>query len=153
MAGWKSFGYKKRKAGMKTKNFHVGIKALIINNNKVLILQENKKSTTAFSLPGGRIDEGEGIDHALKRELREELGIKSYKKGKLLHVFERLDYGKKEASLMIIVYAVEANASSIKLSHEHLSYRWVGRKDLSQFNIEGETLNPEIIMVLEKVLK
>jgi mutator protein MutT len=137
---------------MKIKNFHVGVKAVIIQNNKALVLEENSKRNT-FSLPGGKVDEGEGIDQGLKRELKEEIGLTEYKKGPLLHAFERTDYGKKNAGLLILVYLVEANISNIRLSYEHKGFKWVGKKDLSWFNKNDNHLNKDLKAVLENLLK
>lgn len=56
------------------KNFHIGIKAVIVQNNKALLLKDPRFN--GYDLPGGRIDKDEDIEEALKRELFEELGLK-----------------------------------------------------------------------------
>ncbi len=50
----------------------IPLKALIVNSGKVLLVRD---SGGAWELPGGRINEGEKIEEALKRELMEELGV------------------------------------------------------------------------------
>ena len=53
------------------------VAGLFCKEGRVLVCQ--RKSTSQFSLkwefPGGKVEEGEGHEDALRRELREELGI------------------------------------------------------------------------------
>jgi len=136
---------------MSEKNFHIGIKAVIVNKGKALVLKDLRFN--GYDLPGGRIDSGEGIEVALKRELDEELGLKKFTIGELLHVFERLDYGNKKASLMLIYFKVTAKIAKIKLSKEHSQYQWISKKDLSEISNKGEFRNEGIKTVLGMVLK
>jgi ADP-ribose pyrophosphatase YjhB (NUDIX family) len=53
--------------------YRVSLKVIIRNaTDEVLLVKENGPG---WSLPGGGIDHGEKIDHALKRELYEEVLI------------------------------------------------------------------------------
>ncbi len=53
--------------------YRVAVKALIINNKKLLVIQELDDEW--WSVPGGGIDYGEDAEAALKRELEEEIGV------------------------------------------------------------------------------
>ncbi|HZW60779.1 MAG TPA: NUDIX domain-containing protein [Candidatus Babeliales bacterium] len=55
--------------------FYVGIKGVIVNNNKVLLLKSKSKIDDGqfWDLPGGRMESNETIQEALIRELIEEL--------------------------------------------------------------------------------
>ncbi len=55
-------------------NHTLGVGAVIIDNNKVLLIKD--KIWKQFKLPGGYIDDKENISHALQREVLEETGIK-----------------------------------------------------------------------------
>lgn len=134
------------------KNFHIGIKAVIVNMGRVLVLKDPKRYQ-GYDLPGGKIDQGETIEEALKRELEEELGLKKFKLGDLLHAFERTDYEKGDIRLMLIFYKVEAKISNIRLSNEHTSFAWISKKDLNEVIAKGEIRNEGVKLALEKALK
>src|SRR6266481_3249169 len=51
----------------------VSVKAIIIRDGKFLCLKDPKN---IWELPGGRVEFGESMEDALKRELLEELGFK-----------------------------------------------------------------------------
>lgn len=52
--------------------YRVAARALIIQDNKVLLVQESEKW---WAFPGGGIDHGETIELSLRREVEEELGV------------------------------------------------------------------------------
>lgn len=112
----------------KPKKYYIGVKAAIVKNGKVLLVENVPSKNNRFSFPGGKIDEGESIEKALKRELKEELNINSSKIIELLDVFERFDY-KKGIGLMLLIYKVKANTKNMKVSNEHIGFRWIDKKE------------------------
>lgn len=127
---------------MKSKLFHIGIKAVILKDGKVLVLKDTRKYE-GFDLPGGKIDQDESIEQALKRELGEELGeelgLENFVQKELLYVYERPDYKKGNIHLMLVFYKGEADITDIKLSEEHTSFEWISKDDLetAQFRNSG----------------
>ena len=60
------------------KNFNIGVKAVIVQRGKALVLKEKdirNSRVEIFDLPGGRIEDEEPAEQTLERELKEELGI------------------------------------------------------------------------------
>lgn len=56
--------------------FHVGIKAVIINDaGELLLVREAKHDTAYWDVPGGRVEPGENFMATLSRELREEIAV------------------------------------------------------------------------------
>ena len=51
------------------------VRAIIINNNKVLTFKRVKKDLVYFVFPGGGVEQGENFEGAMKRECKEELGV------------------------------------------------------------------------------
>lgn len=56
-----------------TKNYLVGVGAVIISNDTLLVVKD--KYVDGYKLPGGHIDKHESLKDALLREVREETGI------------------------------------------------------------------------------
>ena len=57
----------------------VGVRAAILNNEKKVLLalrgQKAKNERGKWEIPGGSVEFGETLEEALKREIREELGV------------------------------------------------------------------------------
>lgn len=134
-----------------SKKYQIGIKGVIVKNKKALIVENTNNQSNKYSLPGGQIDKGESIKQALEREIREELGIKKIKIGRLLNVFERMDQAQDNKGLMVVVYQIEANTAKIKLSSEHVDYKWVNKKELLSLD-KKNNFNKGIVKALLSVL-
>ena len=65
----------------------VGVKALIVKNDKLLLIKYKDRKSVHYNLPGGGIRRGESVRKALKREVYEETGLK-VSVGQLLLVSE-----------------------------------------------------------------
>jgi 8-oxo-dGTP diphosphatase len=51
------------------------VRAIIIKNNKILLLKRKKDNIVYWVLPGGQVENGEINELALARECQEELGV------------------------------------------------------------------------------
>lgn len=51
------------------------VRAIIIKNNKILLLKRKKDNIVYWALPGGQVELGEINELALARECQEELGV------------------------------------------------------------------------------
>ena len=90
------------------------VKALIKDDNKILVLEEVYKNKTYYHLPGGGIEYLEEAENALIREVDEEIGfkIKAFSFYKLIsNIFELDDMKAHE---VVQVYNVELE-SDVKL--------------------------------------
>lgn len=54
-------------------NFNYRSAAVILSNNKLLVMKDDKSAH--YYLPGGRVRFNERADDALSREIKEEIGI------------------------------------------------------------------------------
>ena len=113
---------------MAMKTFYVGIKGVIIHDDKVLLLRADggKGRRDIWEMPGGRIDDDETAQQALNRELNEELtNITDISIGGVLHA-ARLPWDIDGTnSLVLIFYKVNANfEGDPKIGEEHMDWRW-----------------------------
>ncbi len=115
------------------KTFYVGIKAVIIKDDKVLILHTNvnKERPDMWEVPGGRIDDEESIEQALLRELKEELpNIKAIVMEEIVDAYRLNKDIDGDKSLVLVFYKVSADFDgNPKISDEHVEYEWATEKE------------------------
>lgn len=113
---------------MSEKLFNVGIKAVIIKDGKVLIVNNTKGF---WEVPGGRMDGDETIEQTLRRELKEELpNIKNVKIGELSGVVRVHKDIKENVSLVLVFYKVSSDFDGEpRLSGEHEAYQWATKEE------------------------
>lgn len=120
--------------------FHLGIKALIINSqNKILLLQVNPHKSindsvaNYWDIPGGRKKIGDNIIDTLIKEVMEETGMvisKDNLSKNLGYYLSNIRIPNKEDTqksygLIINVYQVQLqDYTIITLSDEHINYKW-----------------------------
>lgn len=108
------------------KTFYVGIKGVIVSGKKVLILRAVDKGGI-WEVPGGRINDNETVEQALRRELLEELpNIQNIHIHHLLDAYRIQKDIDNDISLVLIFYKVTAEfEGNPAISNEHIEWRWV----------------------------
>ena len=117
---------------MPPQSFHVGIKGAIAVDGRVLLLQRaGEDGARSWDLPGGRMEAGEAIERALRRELREELpSIARVDVGEFLHAAVVPGRPDEAPGLVLLFYRVLAEVPRVELSEEHVGHTWAGAADL-----------------------
>lgn len=108
--------------------------AIIVRGDLVLIAQRppDKKLGGLWEFPGGKVETGEFAEAALHRELHEELGC-TVRITKALTPFVH-DY--PWGAIELIPFLCElADESAEPHPHEHTALQWVGRWQLSSYDL------------------
>lgn len=64
---------------------HIRVTGIVIEDGRILLLDQDTDGPRSWSLPGGKVEPGERLAEALVRELREETGV-VVEPGRLLYV-------------------------------------------------------------------
>ncbi len=114
--------------------------ALIPSNGRLLLgLRPNIptiKSPGLWSTFGGRVEKAETIEEALKREIREELGV-NVRKLSLFMQYPHLEFSN--ILRHIFICELEENNSSKFVYTEEISSKWFSQKDLKRYNLSPST--------------
>lgn len=114
---------------MKTYN---AVKGLISCKDKYLILEKENFLGGKYEVSGGRKDSGETDEETLKREIKEETGLE-VEIQKLLNKWS-LDLPEKGIHLDGKTYLCKSYSDGVKLSKEHINYKWVSKDELKDLD-------------------
>lgn len=113
--------------------FYVGQKALIVKDDKILVLYRDANTP---DLPGGKVQIGElDLAQSLQREVREETGLEievgPIVGARIVRFRESSLIGnqKKTEYLYMVLHTVMHWSGEIRLSSEHMQYKWLGKDD------------------------
>lgn len=121
-----------------TDTFHLGIKALIVDDkDSMLLLRVNLKELSGYKgaaywdIPGGRLHRGDSIRETLEREVYEETGLTGIGPGVFLGSALsniRVPVGSSDVGLILFVYAFKlGHRPRIELSEEHVESSWMSK--------------------------
>jgi mutator protein MutT len=127
----------------------VVVGCLIKNNNKILLLKRGDDEDSypgLWELPGGKVEFGESLDQAVKREVREETGLE-------LNSFQLCGYfqyiiNKPDLTKYAVQINFVAETKQLKVAvTEHTDFKFVTIDELDNFNISG-SVKDQITKVL-----
>lgn len=119
----------------------VGVKVLIKNSRgDYLFLRRTKllatdSGKTSWDIPGGRINPGERLVDALKREIREETGHNMESAPELIAAQDIL-VPTKDLHVVRLTYIASEDIPEINLSYQHDEYKWVELADIASVDVE-----------------
>jgi len=106
--------------------FIIAVKSIILYNRKVLLIKRSG-GEYEWECPGGKVEFGESLEDALRREIKEETGLENIRIEQLIYAMT----GKinLETQLVGLMYLSYADNDKIALSpHEHKDFIWVDKK-------------------------
>jgi len=108
--------------------------ALVDADGRVLIAQRppGKAMAGLWEFPGGKVQEGETPEHALVRELKEELGIDVTES--CLGAFTFASHAYADFHLLMPLYLCR-KWKGIPAAHEHSALKWVRPGNLADYDM------------------
>jgi 8-oxo-dGTP diphosphatase len=116
----------------------VGIGAIIIHEGKILL--EKRKSAPGkgkWSVPGGLVDLGESIEHAVIREVKEETGL-DVAEPRLVDVVDHISLDEKGAvkyHFVIVDYLVNLVRGIPKAASDAEDLKWVPFSRVEEYDL------------------
>lgn len=116
-------------------NLFIGAKAVILHNEKVLLIRESTEYTDGtetgkWDVPGGRIQPEEKLHEGLRREVLEEVGL-SISPKRLLDAHEGFPSIRGTVCHVVrMYYFCETDSDTVILSQDHDAYDWVSLEAL-----------------------
>ena len=107
----------------------VSIKAIIVDDNKILCLKNERNE---WDLPGGKINFNEDVEACLKREVKEEVNLDI----KNLNILKSFNLKFNSVPVFIVVYSANISCdSSIFVSFEHSDYNFFSKHEINDLNM------------------
>jgi 8-oxo-dGTP pyrophosphatase MutT (NUDIX family) len=119
----------------------VAVKAVIVKDGKVLICRD-ARNADMWEIPGGRINEGEKLEEALKREIIEELGVPIRVVG--LVNSEQSLHVRDNAMILFLSFETMIEGSSepsLPPSGEIAEIKWIGRTEAAEHKFYPDSIN------------
>lgn len=128
------------------KNYNVGVGALVINGNKLLVIKD--RFNPGYKFPGGHIDPDETIELALQREVMEETGVTVKFQG-IVNIghFLKGQFGEQHLYFICLAEAITHQINVLDAS-EIVEAKWL---EVDEF-LNDEQVNPYNKSVLQKVI-
>ena len=132
-----------------SKPLGVAGKAIIRKDGQILLLQRSSKSgfdPGLWELPGGKIDYGENLVEALKREVKEEVGLVI----KVERPFKTWHFYKDPFWVTGVTFLCDYISGNVNLSSEHADYVWIEPAEYQNYPL-STSMEEQIKSYLELV--
>ncbi len=129
----------------------IGVGAVILENAAVLLVRRgNEPLKGIWSIPGGALELGESLTGAVRREVREEVGLE-IEVGEIVEIFERItrdDQGEVRYHYVLVDYICRPAGGTLVAADDAADARWVPRSDLGALEV-----TPGTPAVIEKAFR
>lgn len=127
-------------------------KAIFEKEGKFLFLEEPDHR---WELPGGKVEKGHSHKETLMKELKEELGLNDVKIGELVYSWKLISnkYNLPREYTVLCFAARFPRNQKIKLSDEHINYKWLTIKEIDKLNAFQEFKDTIHVYKTKKIRK
>jgi len=131
------------------KNRRIAIDALIIQNNKILLIKRRVEPFKDFwALPGGGIDFDETAEEALQKEVIEETGLRMVS-SKFIQIYT--DPNRDPKQVITLSYYVEAEGEP-KAGDDATEYKWFDIHELPELGFDHKKIIEDYQKVENKAI-
>jgi len=121
----------------------VGVGALIFDRGRILMAQRGKEPLKGWwTLPGGALETGELLDHAVRREVLEETGL-TVEPLRVFEIFERIirdAEGAPEYHYVLVDYLCRVAGGEARAGDDVAKVAWMRLDELAGLQITEGTL-------------
>lgn len=111
----------------------VRVAGVLVEGGRILLVRQRVSAAREWSLPGGRVESGESLEEAMRREMEEETGL-SVSVKRLLYLAERPEDALLHVTLELMREGGELRMPSNDLdSNPILDVRFVGVVELTVY--------------------
>ncbi len=120
----------------------VGAGALVHRAGRILLVKrKNEPNRGRWALPGGLVELGETVENAVKREVREEVGLDIRLIG-LLDVADDIHYdsrGRAKYHYILIDFLARPIGGKVRLNSESSTFKWFNPDHIQRVNTSDNT--------------
>ena len=121
----------------------LGVAAVIWNDRQeVLLIRRTKEPRKGqWSLPGGKVEFGEGLEDAVHREVREETGLEIALLGLagVAETFLDASVGAADLHFVLVDYSARVVSGEAKAAYDAADATWFGRAEIDDLPLWNET--------------
>ena len=128
------------------RHFGSAVMMAVDDDNRVMLVRQYRLPANQFlwELPAGKIDEGENVLQAAKRELIEETGLRAKKWKKLVSFFPSPGYVEEK---MTIFLATElTHGESQPMEDERIETKWFSKKEIRKLLESNKILDAKTMI-------
>ncbi len=129
----------------------VALKGVILYDGRVLIVkrsQDDEVGANSWEFAGGKLEFGEELETALKREISEEVGLEIDVNGLLYATTFKTS---EHRQIVILTYLCNAHSNKVCLSAEHQDFLWATEQELKDMLVKPIVNDMDNNSVWEKI--
>ena len=96
---------------MSNYDFNIRVTGILIENNKILLVKQRVSEKRNWSLPGGKLEQGETLEQGIIREMKEETGLDV----EIIRLLYLCDVSASDNTLLHITFLLKRVDGDIKL--------------------------------------
>jgi ADP-ribose pyrophosphatase YjhB (NUDIX family) len=118
----------------------ITVGALVVGPRRLILLVNTHKWRGRWGVPGGKIEYGESMRHALLREFREETGLHlmEIRRGPVLEAIESPEFFRKR-HFILLNFIATCESEQVELNDEAEQFAWVDPEEALTLNLNSPT--------------